>query len=344
MLPVDLRSDTVTLPTPAMRAAMAAAPVGDDVFGEDPSVNALEERLAAMFGHGAGLFCASGTMANQIAIRAHTKPGDEVICDEGAHIYRFEGGGTMANSGCSVKLLHGDRGRFKAEQVAEAVNDPGNPHFPVSRLVVVENTANRGGGSIWNLEEVRRIRAMCTDHRLAIHLDGARIFNAMAVDGRTPAQWGAPFDSLSVCLSKGLGAPVGSVLLGGKSFIAEARRVRKRLGGGMRQAGMLAAAGLYALDHHVAGLSADHQRALHLSLALKALPFTEEVLPVETNIVVTRLAAGHPVKEFMAQLRRSGILVAEFGPNLVRMVTHLGIDDDAVHRTVQALEQIGNEK
>ncbi len=319
---------------------MAAAPVGDDVFGEDPSVNALEERMAALFGKEAGLFCASGTMANQIAINAHTGPGDEVICDEGAHIYRYEGGGTMATSGCSVKLLHGDRGRFTADQVAEAVNDPGNPHFPVSRLVVVENTSNRGGGSIWDLQQVRGIRAACDAHGLKLHLDGARIYNAMAVDGNDALAWGAPFHSASICLSKGLGAPVGSVLVGSNAFITQARRVRKRLGGGMRQAGILAAAGSFALDHHISRLQEDHARAKRLESALSGLPAVEQVLPVETNIVVVVLRSGRTAKAMLHKLRDQAVLASEFGPNMVRMVTHLDIDDAATEQAIAAWRSI----
>lgn len=334
---IDLRSDTVTRPTPGMREAMMHAEVGDDVFGEDPTVNALEQRMAALFGHEAGLFCASGTMTNQIAINVHTRPGDEVICDEGAHIYRYEGGGTMANSGCSVKLLTGDRGRFTAAQVADAVNDPGNPHLARTRLVNVENTVNRGGGSVWDIGEVRRIRSVCDTHGLALHMDGARIFNAMAVDGTTPMQWGALCHSISICLSKGLGAPVGSVLTGSNDLILQARRVRKRFGGGMRQAGILAAAGLHALDHHVQRLADDHARAQRLGAALAAHPDVASVLPVETNIVVARLKDDAGVDLFLAQLRGHGVLAVAFGPGMVRMVTHLDVDDTAMDHAIEAL-------
>jgi threonine aldolase len=337
---IDLRSDTVTRPTAGMREAMSRAEVGDDVFGEDPTVNALEDRMAALFGHEAALFCASGTMTNQIAVNVHTRPGDEVIGDEGMHIYRYEGGGLMANSGCSVKLLTGDRGRFTATQVADAINDPANPHLACSRLVNLENTANRGGGSVWDIAEVRRIRAVCDTHGLALHMDGARIFNAMAVDGTTPAQWGALCHSISICLSKGLGAPVGSVLTGSRAFIAQARRVRKRFGGGMRQAGVLAAAGLYALDHNVSRLVDDHARAQRLGAALAGQPYVEGVLPVETNIVVARLRDGMSMDGFLAQLRQREILAVAFGPGMVRMVTHLDVDDAAIDRTVEALATI----
>ncbi len=337
---IDLRSDTVTRPTPAMREAMVVAMVGDDVFGEDPTVNALEARMASLFGHEAGLFCASGTMTNQIAINVHTRPGDEVICDEGAHIYRYEGGGTMATSGCSVKLIPGDRGRFSVEQLGAAINDPANPHLPVSRLVSVENTANRGGGSTWDLAVVQQLRAACDRQGLALHLDGARIFNAMAVDGHPPAAWGAPFHSVSVCLSKGLGAPVGSVLLGSEPFITRARRVRKRMGGGMRQAGLLAAAGLHALDHHVLRLPQDHHRASQLRDALAACHWVQALLPVETNIVVATLAPEVDTPGWVARLQESGVLISLIGPGMVRLVTHLDIDDVALEQALEVIRSV----
>lgn len=337
---IDLRSDTVTKPTPAMREAMLLAVVGDDVFGEDPTVIALEERLAGLFGHEAGLFCPSGTMTNQIAINVHTRPGDEVLCEEGAHVYRYEGGGIMANSGCSVKHLPADRGRFTAEAVEAAINDREAAYLANTRLVVVENTVNRGGGACWDLAEAQRVSRACAKHGLALHLDGARLFNAMAEDGTTPKEWGAPFHSISICLSKGLGAPVGSVLIGSKAFVHRARRVRKRFGGGMRQAGMLAAAGLHALDHHVARLKDDHARAARLAKALGEHPAVASVLPVETNIVVFQLQSGPTVDGFLAHLRERGILAVAFGPGTVRMVVHLDVDDEAIERTIHALGTI----
>jgi len=337
---IDLRSDTVTRPTPAMRAAMASAEVGDDVFGEDPTVNELERRMAALFGHEAALFCSSGTQTNQIAINAHTRPGDEVLCEEGAHVYRYEGGGTMANSGCSVRLLPADRGRFTAGEVEAAINDPGNPHLACTRLVVVENTANRGGGAVWDIGEVERIRKACDTHGLALHLDGARIFNAMAVDGTAPARWGDHFHSVSICLSKGLGAPVGSVLTGNREFIQRARRVRKRWGGGMRQAGIVAAAGLYALDHLVVRLKDDHARAKRLEAALLDLPWAESVMPVETNIVVFTLKARDGVPRLLSKLKDQGVLAVAFGPGMVRMVTHFDVDDRAIDQVVRTLQTL----
>lgn len=337
---IDLRSDTVTQPTPAMREAMAQAPVGDDVFGEDPTVNELERRMAALFGHEAALYCTSGTQTNQIAINVHTRPGDEVLCEEGAHIYRYEGGGIMANSGCSVKFLPHDRGRFTAEAVTAAINDPGNPHLPLTRMVNVENTSNRGGGSTWNISEVQRIREVCDAHGLILHMDGARIFNAMAKDGTTPAQWGRVFHSISICMSKGLGAPVGSVLTGTSTFIAQARRARKRFGGGMRQAGIIAAGALYALEHHVARLKDDHARAARVEQALRKLPWVRSIMPVETNIVVFELVQADRVPEVLSALKEHGVLAVQFGPGMVRMVTHLDVDDAAIQQVEHALSHV----
>lgn len=337
---IDLRSDTVTKPTAAMREVMMRAEVGDDVFGEDPTVNALEERLAGAFGHEAGLFCASGTQTNQVAINVHTRPGDEVICDEGAHIYRYEGGGTMANSGCSVKFIASDRGRFTADAVEAVLSNPVDPHQANSRLVVVENSANRGGGSVWRLDRVKALRALCDQRGLALHMDGARIFNAMAVTGEASAAWGTAFHSVSICLSKGLGAPVGSVLVGPRDFIAKARRVRKRFGGGMRQAGFLAAAGLHALDHHVARLKEDHARAATLGSTLSRMPWVEELLPVETNVVVFTVKDSATVDRMLGSFKGEGILAVRFGPRQIRFVTHLDVDDNAIARVIDVLKRM----
>lgn len=337
---IDLRSDTVTKPDRAMRAAMASAEVGDDVFGEDPTVNALEARLAALFGHEAGLFCPSGTMTNQIAVNIHTRPGDEVICDEGAHIYRYEGGGVMATSGCSVKLLTSDRGRFTASQVETAINDRTAQWLANTSLVNIENTCNRGGGAVWDLAEVDRIRTVCLANRLALHMDGARIFNALEARGGSPLEWGHRFDTISICLSKGLGAPAGSVLVGSHGLMARARRVRKRLGGGMRQAGMLAAAGMYALDHHVTRLTDDHARAQRIGEALTARPGVREVMPVETNIVIFSLREGRDAPALSAQLKEQGVLAMAISPDQVRMVLHLDVDDEAVDRVLAVLNTL----
>lgn len=334
---IDLRSDTVTRPTASMRAAMAEAPVGDDVFGEDPTVNQLEERLAALFGKEAGLFCPSGTMTNQIAVNIHTRPGDEVLCEEGAHIYRYEGGGVMANSGCSVKFLSHDRGRFTAASVRAAYNDPANPHLARTRLVNIENTSNRGGGALWDLDEVWRIRNVCDDLGLALHMDGARIFNAIVATDSSAQAWGAPFDTISICLSKGLGAPVGSVLVGGQESIHHARRIRKRFGGGMRQAGIIAAAGLHALDHHIERLAEDHAHARMLGTTLSSLPYVAHVVPVDTNIVVSTLKDPTRLEALLAHLESNGIRAMAFGPGMMRMVTHLDVGAVAIDRACDAL-------
>ncbi|MEO8068799.1 MAG: GntG family PLP-dependent aldolase [Flavobacteriales bacterium] len=341
---IDLRSDTVTRPSAAMRQAMANAEVGDDVFGEDPTVIALEERMAALFGHEAGLYCSSGTQTNQIAINVHTRPGDEVICDEGAHVYRYEGGGMMANSGCSVKFVDSDRGRFTAAQVEAAIGNAADVHAARTRMVNIENTANRGGGAVWEFDEVKKIRSVCDDHGLALHMDGARIFNALAVTGEAPTAWGAAFHSISICLSKGLGAPVGSVLIGDRDLIRQGRRVRKRFGGGMRQAGIIAAAGAYALEHNVARLPEDHTRAKRLEAALLVMPFVHHVMPVETNIVVFTLKPAFTVQHVLVALRERGVLAVQFGPGMVRMVTHLDVDDTAVARTMAVLEELATSK
>lgn len=335
---VDLRSDTVTQPSPAMLAAMHAAPVGDDVFGEDPTVNQLEVLAAQQFGMESAVFCPSGTMTNQIAIKCHTQPGDEVICDESAHVYQYEGGGIAFNAGCSVKLLAGDRGRINADLVQSAIQ-PDDPHRPVSRLVVVENTANRGGGSCYAFEDLQGIGTTCRQHNLAYHIDGARLFNALVAKNETPAQYGELFDSISICLSKGLGAPVGSLLLGKKEFIKKARRIRKVFGGGMRQAGSLAAAGLYALEHHVTRLNIDHERAKAIEKALLEKSFVQSVLSVETNIVIAQCTSDAEATSFVARMKEKGILFFGIGPGKFRMVTHLDLSDDHMNYLLETLKK-----
>ena len=325
MLTIDLRSDTLTQPTAGMKEAMFAAPVGDDVFGEDPTVNALETKIAAQFGMEAALFCPSGTMTNQIAIRLHTGPQKEVICHQYSHIYLYEGGGIMANSMASVKLLTGDLGKITASQVAESIN-PDDVHAPETTLVSLENTMNKGGGSIYTLDEVRPIQALCQEKGIKLHLDGARLFNALVETGESPADWGAQFDTISICLSKGLGCPIGSVLLGTKADIKRAKKVRKVFGGGMRQAGFLAAAGIYALDHQVERLKEDHHRARILGEFLVQAPHVAEVLPVATNIVIARLEGISP-EAYLQQLAAQGIKGVKFGKDLVRFVTHLDFGD-----------------
>lgn len=323
---IDLRSDTLTRPTKEMREAMFSAQVGDDVFGEDPTVNTLEEKIAKLFGMEAALFCPSGTMTNQIAIRLHTQIQTEVICHKYSHIYLYEGGGIMANSLASVKLLDGDLGKITAAQIAGAIN-PDDIHAPETTMVSLENTMNKGGGSIYTLDEIRPIRTLCQKKGLKLHLDGARLFNALVETGESPADWGAHFDTISICLSKGLGCPVGSVLLGSKANIKRARKVRKSFGGGMRQAGFLAAAGIYALDHQVDRLKEDHARARKLGEMLLDLPIVSEVLPVATNIVIARLEGTSP-EEFMSKLAQKYIKSVKFGPDLVRFVTHHDFGDE----------------
>lgn len=335
----DLRSDTVTRPTQGMLRAMWSAEVGDDVFGEDPSIRALEEHSAALLGHEKGLFCPSGTMTNQIAIQVHCRPGDEVVCDELAHIYLYEGGGIARNAGASVRLLKGNRGRFTAQQVTENLNNPHDAHAARTRLVAVEDTANKGGGSCYNPADLDELKELTRRQGLAYHCDGARIFNAIVAHGRDAAQHGGRFDSLSVCLSKGLGSPVGSVLLGSRDFIAEARRVRKVMGGGMRQAGYLAAAGLYALQHHVTRLQEDHQRAQELHTLLTQLPGVREVLPAETNIVIFHLHQPNAA-EVVAQLAQHKLLCFPFGRDAIRLVTHLDVHDEHLKLAKDALGRV----
>ncbi|GAB3010779.1 GntG family PLP-dependent aldolase [Niabella terrae] len=335
---IDFRSDTVTLPTEAMQDAMRSARLGDDVFGEDPSVNELEALASGMFGKQAALFCPSGTMTNQIAIKCHTQPGDELICDADAHIYQYEGGGIAFNSGCSVKLLPGDRGRIRAAQVLEAIQ-PDDVHRPHTSLVCVENTSNRGGGSCYAISDLEEIRQICTEKQLAFHIDGARLFNALVAKNQTAQVYGRIFDSLSICLSKSLGCPVGSLLLGDHAFIKKARRVRKVWGGGMRQAGILAAAGIYALQHHIERLATDHMHAKALADALSTCPFVADILPVATNII---LFDTHQITAaaLVEKLKTHRILAHATGPQRVRLVLHLDITAAKVDRTIDILKKI----
>lgn len=336
---IDLRSDTVTKPTPGMLEAMFHAKVGDDVFNEDPTVIALEEKVAKMFGQEAGLFCPSGTMTNQIAIKVNTQPGDEVLCDASAHIYNFEGGGISFNSGVQAKLIQGERGRMSAKQIEESIN-PTFDWLTRTQLVSVENTANRAGGSYYSLQQVREIGAVCKQHGLRYHLDGARIFNAIVEAGYSAAEIGSLFDSVSVCLSKGLGAPAGSVLLGSKELIRQSRRIRKIFGGGMRQAGFIAAAGIYALDHHVDRLKEDHARAKTIADTLSKTSYVENVLPVDTNIIIFNLNDKISPEKFVKQLFENGIKAVGFGKQAIRFVTHLDFTDDMLEQTVKILRTI----
>ena len=336
---IDFRSDTVTKPTAGMRDAMFSAPLGDDVFGEDPSINLLEEKTAKLFGMQAGLFCPSGTMTNQIAIKCHTQPGDEIICEENSHIYQYEGGGIAFNSLCSVKLLQGNTGRISANQVEQAIQ-PDDVHRPISRLVSLENTSNRGGGCCYEFSAIEAIRAVCNHSKLALHLDGARIWNAMVAKNESPLQYGQTFDSISVCLSKSLGCPVGSVLIGTKDFIKKARRIRKVFGGGMRQAGFMAAAGIYALDNHIERLTIDHDHAKEVATAFNEKSFVKMVLPVETNIVIAELTDQLPARELVAQLKENNVLAYAIAPNRVRLVTHLDISSTMIERTIDVVKKM----
>ena len=333
---IELRSDTFTKPTPEMLEAMMQAEVGDDVFGEDPTVNKLESKLAGMFGMDEGVFCPSGTMANQIGIRVHTQPQDEVICDKYSHVYLYEGGGMASNSGVLPNLLDGDRGRITATQVEAAIK-PEADYLTTSRLVVLENTMNKGGGSIYNFSEIQKIKKLCDAHGLAMHLDGARLFNALVETGETPIQFGETFDTISVCLSKGLGTPIGSVLMGSKTLMKKARRVRKVFGGGMRQAGYLAAAGIYALDNNVERLKEDHAHARALGEALAQKDFVREVMPVDTNILIFSV---DDVQKRLSQLKEKGVLAIAFGAQQIRMVTHLDFTDDDLEQTVDIIKTL----
>jgi threonine aldolase len=330
---IDLRSDTVTKPSKEMLAFMMQAPVGDDVFSDDPTVNELEAYAAHLFGMEAAIYCPSGTMTNQIAIKVHTRPMDEVICEEGAHVYFYEAGGIAFNSAASVRLLKGDRGRFTAAQVLENINVE-NIHFPKTSLVCAENTCNRGGGSYYTIEQLRAISAVCRQHQLAFHLDGARLFNALVATNETPQQYGEIFDSISICLSKGLGAPVGSLLLGNKAFIKEARRVRKVFGGGMRQAGIIAAGGLFALKNNITRLKEDHLNAQRIGEALQQNPAVKNILPVDTNIIIFELHEGDAAARFVNMLNDNKVLHHAVGKNAIRFVTHLDVSEAMVEKLV----------
>lgn len=320
---IDLRSDTVTKPTKGMLDAMMSAKVGDDVYKEDPSVNELEKQLAELFGMDEALFFPTGSMANQAALKLHTNPGEQVICDKYAHIYNYEGGGASFNSGISCKLIDGNRGMFTAEQAESVINPPDFYHSPLTSLIEIENTTNKGGGACWDFEELKKIGRVADKHNLGYHLDGARLWNAMVTKGENPKQYGELFDTISVCLSKGLGCPIGSVLLGKKELMKGALRVRKILGGGMRQVGYLAAAGLYALDHHIERLSEDHKRAKEIGEVLSQLSFIKTVEPIETNIIIFELNDTISETDFLNKLKTKNIHIIGMGSNKLRMVTHL---------------------
>lgn len=333
---IDLRSDTVTKPSGEMLEAMMSAEVGDDVFGEDPTVMILENKIAKYFGKEAALFCPSGTMTNQIAVRINTQPQDEVLCDRTSHIYNYEGGGAAYNSMVSIKLMHGDLGRFTAGDVLENIN-PDDIHYARTSMVSVENTVNKGGGSVFPLEAIKEIAKVAVDNKLKMHLDGARVFNALVKSGENPTDHGKCFHTLSVCFSKGLGAPVGSALLGSKEAIARARRVRKVFGGGMRQAGYLAAACIYALENNVKRLKDDHRRANQLANMFEDKMYVENIISAGTNIVIVSIAKDKSVKDLLEQWKKKGLLAVPFGPNDIRLVTHLNFTDDMLQKTTEIL-------
>jgi threonine aldolase len=336
---IDFRSDTVTKPTPQMLDAMIRADVGDDVFREDPTVNRLEKKMAVMFNMESALWCASGTMSNQVAIASHTRPGDEVICEQESHVYYYEGGGIAFNAGCQTKTLAGDRGRINARQVLASIN-PDDVHKSHSSLVCLENTSNRGGGSCYELEEIEKIRAVCDEHHLKLHLDGARLYNALVAKNEKEAAFGKQFHSISVCFNKGLGCPAGSMLLGTEIFIRQAIRMRKVFGGGMRQAGFLAATALYALEHHVERLATDHQHAKIIGEALQKHPFVKTVLPVETNLVIFELIDGKDPKSFIALLKQKEIRLLTISDKRLRIVTHLDISSAMVDQFLDTLKNL----
>jgi len=330
---IDLRSDTVTRPSKGMLDAMRTAKLGDDVYAEDPTVNALEARVAALFGKPKALFFPSGTMANQTAIKLHTHPGEQLICDKYAHVYNYEGGGVSFNSGVSCHLVDGHRGMMTAAQVEAAINPPDFYHSPLTSLVTLENTTNKGGGACWDFNEIKNIRSVCDSHNLGLHLDGARLWNALVATSETELQYGAVFDTISVCFSKGLGAPVGSMLVGNEALMNKALRIRKMLGGGMRQIGLLAAAASYALDHQYDRLKEDHKKAKEIATVLQQSKAVLSVEPVETNIVIFKLNPNYPEASFLDTLKAHDVLVSDMGSGKLRMVTHLDYSDQ-MHATL----------
>ena len=323
-----------------MLDAMFSAPVGDDVFGEDPTVNELEAKAAAMFGKDAALFCPSGTMANQIAIKGHSNAPGELICDKLSHVYLYEVGGIAFHSGLSVSLTEASLGILKPADILERINLFTDMHKAPTQLVVLENTCNKGGGSCYELENLQQIRKLCFEKELTLHLDGARIFNAIVAKGYSSVQIGECFDSISICLSKGLGTPMGSLLIGNKDYIQKCRRIRKLFGGGMRQAGFMAAAGIYALEHHIGRLAEDHQLAMAFGAEIAGLSYIEEVFPVETNIVIAKLAKEIIQTEFLTNLSSNGVKAVPFGPQLVRFVTHLDVNEVNVNHALDVLKKI----
>ena len=336
----DLRSDTVTKPSPAMLDAMMSAPVGDDVFGDDPTVHELEKMAATMLGMEAAVFCPSGTMTNQIGINILTHPFEEIICYKGAHIYKYEGGGLAGNSQLSVRLIDGSRGRLSVTDILSNINNAGDPHQPITSLVAIENTIVREAGAFYTIDQIKNISETTRANNLSLHLDGARLFNALTETGDSPAIIGSLFDTVSICLSKGLGAPVGSLILCKKELEQKARRRRKSLGGGMRQAGFLAAAGVYALKHNIAGLKEDHRRAKQLAAELSKVSWLNTMMPVDTNIIIFEIADELTTAQVLNKLTAENVRAVAFGPRQIRMVTHLDFTDAHLDLTVSAIRKI----
>jgi len=334
---INLISDTVTIPTPEMLDFMMQAKVGDDVFNADPTVIALQEKIAKLFGKEAALFFPSGTMTNQTAMKIHTQPGEQMICDKWAHVYNFEGGGAAFNSGISCCLLDGNRGMFTAGQAELAINDPENIHLAKTSLIAVENTTNKGGGACWDFKELKKIKQVCDKHHLAFHLDGARIFNALVATGESPKKYGVLFDTISICLSKGLGAPIGSLLLGSKAHIKKAYRIRKLFGGAMRQVGYLAAAGIYALDNNIERLAIDHKHAKKIGKALSKSALVSKVEPIETNIIIFNIDSKINESDFVEALKKHQILISNMGGGKLRMVTHLAVTDKMIEKVIEVI-------
>lgn len=340
IMEINLVSDTVTKPSIEMLQFMFNAKVGDDVYKQDPTVIELEARVAEMFGMEAALFFPSGTMANQTAIKLHTQPGEQLIADKWAHVFNYEGGGVSFNSGVSCCLLEGNRGMITAEQVAAAINDPEFYHSPLTSLVCVENTTNKGGGACYDFEEFPKIRQVCDANNLKFHLDGARIWNALVATNGNPKAYGKVFHTISVCLSKGLGAPIGSLLLSDKETIHSALRIRKILGGGMRQVGYLAAAGIYALENNISRLSDDHRRAKELGAILVKLPWVVTVEPVETNILIFAVQPNVNQSVLMEKLKQKGISISSMGHGKLRIVTHLDYREVMHTYVMETLEKL----
>jgi threonine aldolase len=337
---INLISDTVTKPSPEMMQAMFEAKVGDDVFKQDPTVNAFENMVADLFGMEAALFFPSGTMANQTAIKLNTNPGDQIICDKWSHIHLYESGGASANSGVNFNLLDGNRGMITAEQVKAGINDPEFYHTPLSKMVGIENTTNKGGGACYEISELQKIKQICIDHNLKYHLDGARLWNALVAKNQQPKQFGELFDTISVCFSKGLGAPIGSVLISDSETIHRALRIRKIFGGNMRQSGYLAAAGIYALENNINRLEDDHRRAKELGQVLQQLPWIETVVPVETNILIFEVKKALDEKTVIEKLKSKGILISSMGQGKLRIVTHLDYRQVMHEYVMENLEKI----